>query len=280
MSGFLTNERLWGTTTFVDHVTDFVYVHLMKNFTLEETLKAKRAYEKLLHNAGHTVKHYRADNGRFADNGFHKDIVDHDQTIDFCGVGAHNQNGIVENKNRALTLGARTLLLHGMRYWPQMIDTMFWPFAIKAQAERMNTLHMDLDGLTPEMKLYGLKKGEFPLQHYHTLFCPVYVLDARLQSAGGAGPPKWEPRSRIGVYLGHSPFHAGSVALVFNPTTGRVSPQFHVVFDDDFTTVPYMVIKEKHHRIGKIYATFHMNRRLTRRSIWQWIGWQVTTMAL
>jgi len=42
------------------------------------------------------------------------------------------------------------------------------------------------------------------------------------------------------VYLGHSPFHAGSVALVFNPRTGRVSPQYHVVFDDTFSTVPYM----------------------------------------
>ena len=241
MAGFLTNERLWGTTTFVDHVSDFVYVHLMKNFTLEETLKAKRAYEKLLHDAGHTAKHYRADNGRFADSGFHKDITDHDQTIDFCGVGAHNQNGIVENKNRQLTLGARTLLLHGMRYWPQMINSMFWPFAIKAYSERMNRLHIDLEGSTPEMKFYGMERSDIPLQHYHTLFCPVYVLDARLQSAGGAGPPKWEPRSRIGVYLGHSPFHAGSVALVFNPLTGRVSPQFHVVFDDDFTTVPFMV---------------------------------------
>ena len=61
-----------------------------------------------------------------------------------------------------------------------------------------------------------------------------------MQSAGGPGPPKWEPRSRIGVYLGHSPFHVGSVALVFNPKTGRVSPQYHVVFDDTFSTVPYM----------------------------------------
>ena len=103
----------------------------------------------------------------------------------------------------------------------------------------MNRLHTDLEGLTPEMKFYGMEKSDIPLQHYHTLFCPVYVLDARLQSAGGA---KWEPRSCIGVYLGHSPFHAGSVALVFNPLTGRVSsPQFHVVFDDDFTTVPFMV---------------------------------------
>ena len=38
----------------------------------------------------------------------------------------------------------------------------------------------------------------------------------------------------------HSPFHAGNVALVWNHTTGRVSPQYHVVFDDDFTKVLYM----------------------------------------
>jgi hypothetical protein len=68
----------------------------------------------------------------------------------------------------------------------------------------------------------------------------VYVLDSHLQSAGGPGPPIWEPRSRIGVYLGHSPFHAGSVALVFNPRTGQVLPQYHVVFDETFLTVSYM----------------------------------------
>ena len=34
--------------------------------------------------------------------------------------------------------------------------------------------------------------------------------------------------------------HAGSVALVLNPKTGHVSPQYHVVFDDNFTTVHHM----------------------------------------
>ena len=29
MSGFLTSKILWGATTFVDHVSDYVYVHLM-----------------------------------------------------------------------------------------------------------------------------------------------------------------------------------------------------------------------------------------------------------
>ena len=34
MSGFLTSKRIWGCTTFVDHVSDYVYVHLMKYLTL------------------------------------------------------------------------------------------------------------------------------------------------------------------------------------------------------------------------------------------------------
>ncbi len=64
-------------------------------------------------------------------------------------------------------------------------------------------------------------------------------MDSQLQSGIG-GAPKWEPRSQLGIYVGHSPAHAGSVALVLNPQMGHVSPQYHVVFDDLFTTVPFM----------------------------------------
>jgi len=72
---------------------------------------------------------------------------------------------------------------------------------------------------------------------FNTFGCPCYVLDARLQS-DPKGVPKWELCARVGIYLGRSPAHASTVALVLNPKTGLVSPQFHVVFDDDFTTVP------------------------------------------
>ena len=41
MSGFLTIKRIWGTTTFVDHVIDYVYVHLMQDLTVDETLLSK-----------------------------------------------------------------------------------------------------------------------------------------------------------------------------------------------------------------------------------------------
>ena len=37
--------------------------------------------------------------------------------------------------------------------------------------------------------------------------------------------------------MAHSPLHANNVALTFNPCTGLVFPQFHLIFDDHFTTV-------------------------------------------
>eukprot|EP00957_Ditylum_brightwellii_P027551 2082448-Ditylum_brightwellii.AAC.1 len=121
-----------------------------------------------------------------------------------------------------------------------MVDEMFWTFALKAVAERLNTLQIDILGRTPESILHGIEMEDIPVKLFHTLFSPIYVLDTRLQNAGGTGPPKWEPCSCISVYLGHSPFHAGSVALMWNPSTGRASLQFHVVFDDDFSTVTYI----------------------------------------
>ena len=42
------------------------------------------------------------------------------------------------------------------------------------------------------------------------------------------------------IYVGRSPSHASNVGLILNPRTGHVSPQSHVVYDDDFTTVPYL----------------------------------------
>jgi hypothetical protein len=240
MAGFLTSKQIWGCTTFVDHISDYIYVHLMKDFITNETLLAKLALKKLCAKADFSVKHYQADNGWFSDNEFLAACNNLNQTIEFCRVSAHHQNGIVKNRNKQLTQTARVLLLNGMRMWPQLIDQMFWLFAIKAAAERMKSLHIDTEGHTPESKFYGVNIENIPVKTFHTMFCPCYVLDSRLHNVGSIGPPKWEPKSNICVYLGHSLFHAGSVALVYNPSNGHVRPQYHVVFDDDFTVVAYM----------------------------------------
>ena len=48
---------------------------------------------------------------------------------------------------------------------------------------------------------------------------------------------KWQSRSRRGVFVGYSRVHSSDVPLILNPKTGHISPQYHVVFDDSFSTV-------------------------------------------
>jgi hypothetical protein len=55
--------------------------------------------------------------------------------------------------------------------------------------------------------------------------CPVYVLVPKLQD--GMKIPKWDPRSRRGMFIGGNSI---------NLRTGNVS--YHVVYDDLFTTLP------------------------------------------
>ena len=100
------------------HISDYVYVHLMIYLSLSETLLDKEALEKMMAQAGQTVNHYHADNGRFSDNGFIDAVNQKDQKITSCGVGGHHHNGKAKNKNNILTNSSRTLLLHGMIIWP------------------------------------------------------------------------------------------------------------------------------------------------------------------
>jgi hypothetical protein len=59
MAGFLTSKRIWGCTMFIDHVSDYIHVHLMKDFTTIETLLAKLAFKILCTKADCSVKHYQ-----------------------------------------------------------------------------------------------------------------------------------------------------------------------------------------------------------------------------
>ena len=43
-SGKLTRSRIWAATVFMDYFTNFLYVHLMRYFTLESTLEYKDTY--------------------------------------------------------------------------------------------------------------------------------------------------------------------------------------------------------------------------------------------
>jgi hypothetical protein len=194
MAGFLTNLQIWGATIFVNHFSDYVYVALMRDLSLDETLLEKSSFERHANDGGVSINSYQADNGRFADAGFQKALKDANQKITYCAVGAHHQNGIVERKIKELTLISRTLLLHAKRHWLDYITTMLWPFALKEAAFRLNQLSLRSNGRSCEATFFNIKKDLFDMSTLHIFGSPCFVLDSRLQP-GIAGPPKWEPRS-------------------------------------------------------------------------------------
>ena len=98
MKGRLMKAKYYGATIFVDHFTNYTYVHLMRDMTAVSTLKAKNAYENLLSTFGHKVQAYHAYNGRFAETAYVQDVKDKAQKITYCGVGSHHQNGIAEHQ--------------------------------------------------------------------------------------------------------------------------------------------------------------------------------------
>ncbi len=102
MAGFLTNLRIWSAMIFVDHFLDYVYVALMHDLTLDETLVAKFCFERHANNGGVNNNSYQASNGCFADIGFQQAIKEANQTITFCAVEAHHQNGIVKRQIKSL----------------------------------------------------------------------------------------------------------------------------------------------------------------------------------
>lgn len=73
------------------------------------------------------------------------------------------------------------------------------------------------------------------LQDFHIFGYPVYVLDLRLCNDGKT--PKFNPRDLRDIYIRISSDHAINIYPVFNTETGSVSPQYHNVYDDEYTSV-------------------------------------------
>jgi hypothetical protein len=129
---------------------------------------------------------------------------------------------------------ARAMLLHASAHWKNGIDSSLWPMAVAYATYQYNHLP-NAQGLCPADLLTGSTVPRHRLRDIHVWGCPVYVLDPDLQA--GKKLPRWQPRSRRGVFVGFSSLHSSEVPLVLNLQTGSITPQYHVVFDDHFSTV-------------------------------------------
>eukprot|EP00804_Cyclotella_cryptica_P004231 CCRYP_014566-RA/>CCRYP_014566-RA protein AED:0.69 eAED:0.69 QI:0/-1/0/1/-1/1/1/0/214 len=58
------------------------------------------------------------------------------------------------------------------------------------------------------------------------------------------------------IFVGFSPHHSTSVPLILNLRTQHISPQFHVIFDNAFTTVPSLTNEsERDHHFEQLFVT-------------------------
>ena len=180
------------------------------------------------------VDSYKADNGVFRANQFVSHIREHNQKLSFCGVNAHHKNGVAERAIRTVSECARALMLHAALHWDHEVTSDLWPMAVDYATYLYNHIPTE-KGIAPVDLFTGVTVPRHKLKNLHMWGAPAYVLDPTLQA--GKKLPRWQPRSRRGVFVGFSPVHSSDVPLILNLRTGHISPQYHVVFDDQFSTV-------------------------------------------
>ena len=223
-----------GGTVFIDHASGFVKFEPQSSGNVQATLVGKHALEREANSMGFRLRSFLTDNGVFKAKDFRDDLERRGQTIHFSGVGGKHQNGVAENGIKTISNLARAMLIHSALRWPAAHDLTLWPLCLQHAVYIWNKLP-GADGLSPEEKWTSVKSDHRHLRQLHPWGCPAYVLHPTLQD--GKKLPKWKPRSRQGQFVGYSPVHASSVALILNRSTKRISPQFHLLFDDFSTTV-------------------------------------------
>jgi hypothetical protein len=92
LKGIPTRDQYKLATVFVDHASDYAYVHLQSDASSKQTLIAKNEIER----HAVSIKRYHADNGRFVNNARTNDLKHKSQYMTLCGVNAHHQNGKLE----------------------------------------------------------------------------------------------------------------------------------------------------------------------------------------
>ena len=225
-----------GGAIFVDHASGYTYIHHQVSLTTHATIESKEAFEAFCRDHGVVVSEYLSDNGTaFTSAAYREHLLAFSQTTKFAGVGAHHHNGVAERAIQTIMSIARTMMLHSAIHWPNVADSALWPLAVDHAVLLFNLMPNPETGLSPHDLFTKTRWRQSDFQNFHVWGCPVYVLDKTISD--GKKLPRWKPRSSRQFYVGMSKKHASSVPMCLNLDTGAITPQFHVVFDEEFATV-------------------------------------------
>ena len=182
-----TKQRYHAEKIFLDHYSDLTYVHLQQELSSEETIKAKKAFEAYARLYRVKVKHYHAENGRFEDNAFQQAVMQDCQTITYCGVNAHFQNGKAEKRIRDLQEKTRKQLHHTEAIWPSAVEMALWPYALRQATHLRNCLPEKGDASFP-LERFSKTYVSPQIRENHSFGCLLFDLQKRLAGKRGGVP--------------------------------------------------------------------------------------------
>ncbi len=135
---------------------------------------------------------------------------------------------------------AHSFMVHASLHWTDQgsDDISLWPSAVKHAVWIYNRVPNRQSGLTLLELLTKSKADHCDILRAHVWGCLAIVLEPQIQNDKKL--PKWNRCARVGQFLGYLDKHSSLVANVHHLSTGYVSPQFHVIFDDLFETVVHI----------------------------------------
>ena len=251
-----------GGTIFQDAASNLVRVQNQVSLGAGETVMGKTAFEDWIWDlAGVLAKQYHSDNGIFASQHFRDDCTDKRQKQTFSGVGAKHQNARAERTIQTISYWARHMMVHTALHWPAdgADNIRLWAFAVTHAAWLYNRLPNKYLGMKSPLEVFTKCKSDHrDLLRAHVWGCPAFVLDAKLQD--GKKIPKFNRRARMGQFLGFSDEHSTLVGRVRNLSTNHVSSQFHVVYDDKFSSI-YNAIRRDDVQLEAIFSDLFQSSR-------------------
>jgi hypothetical protein len=128
-------------------------------------------------------------------------------------------------------------MLHIILHWPGQTTLDLWTFDMDHMVHCWNHLPIKAGIIVPLEAFTGAQFSNYEhLKRINVWLSPCHVLDPRLQDEKKI--TKWEPRCRQRQYPGISLELSTTRAQVLNTHTCYVSPQYHVLHHDSFTTLP------------------------------------------
>ena len=126
-----TTQCYVGTTVFVDHFYNFIYILLIKKLDGISTVKSKHTFECVWKSHSVTVQNYHSYKRLFGTKILKYAVSTANQTLSCFGVNDHHQNGKAENFIKDVTTREHKSLLHVAHRWPEAMNIALWQATFK-----------------------------------------------------------------------------------------------------------------------------------------------------